>query len=93
MRRRQVGWLVGALLLLGLGIGRAEDRDETVVTAKVSSAEHETVEGYFSLGPDTTVIAKPGTPLHRLLSRENGRQVRLSVTAVSSETQLSRLER
>ena len=87
-----IGWLVLALLLIGLSIGRAADRDETVVTARVSSAEHEAEEGYFSVGVDATIVAKPGTELHRFLTRQNGRTIRISVTAVGGE-QLSRLER
>jgi hypothetical protein len=87
-----IGWMVVGLLLLGLTFGRAADREETVITVQVSSAEHETQEGYFSLGPDTTIMAKPGSELHRFLTRQNGRKVRMSVTAVGGE-QLSRLER
>lgn len=87
-----IGWLVFAMVLVGLSIGRASDSDETIVTAKVSSAEHETEEGYFSIGSEATVIAKPGTDLHRFLSRQNGRKVRITVTAVGAD-QLSRLER
>ena len=92
MRGAMIGWMVFALLLLGLSVGRASDRDETVLTVRVSSAEHETQEGYFSLGSDVTVMAKPGSEMHRFLSRQNGRQVRLTVTAVGGQ-QLSRLER
>jgi hypothetical protein len=84
--------MVFALLLVGLSLGRAADREETVITVQVSSAEHESQEGYFALGSDMTVIAKPGTDLHRFLTRQNGRKVRISVTAIGGE-QLSRLER
>jgi len=80
------------MLLVGLTIGRAADRDETVVTAQVSSAEHETEEGYFSLGSEATVMAKPGSELHRFLSRQNGRRIRVTLTLVD-DRQLSRLER
>ena len=92
MRGAMIGWMVFALLLVGLSIGHASDRDETVVTAKVSSADHEMVEGWFSLGPDTTVMAKPGSDLYRFLERQNGRRVRVTVTVVGGE-QLSKLER
>ena len=92
MNRALVGWLVVAALLLGLSIGRAADGDETAFTAKVSSADHETDEGYFSLGKDATVLAKPGTDLHRFLARQNGREVRITLTLVDGR-QLSKLER
>lgn len=92
MRNAMIGWMVVAALLLGMSIGRAADANETVMTVQVSSAEHETDEGYFSLGKDATVLAKPGTDLHRFLSRQNGRQVRVTLTLVGAQ-QLSRLER
>jgi len=87
-----IGCLVVAALLVGFSVGRASDRDETVVTAQVSSAEHETEEGYFSLGPETTVMAKPGSDLYKFLARQNGRKVRVTLTLVGGQ-ELSRLER
>jgi hypothetical protein len=92
VRNAMIGWMVVAALLLGLSIGRAADGDETTMTVQVSSAEHESDEGYFSLGKDATVMAKPGSELHRFLSRQNGRQVRVTLTMVDGR-QLSKLER
>lgn len=92
MRGAMIGWMVFAALLLGMSIGRAADRDETTITAKVSSADHETDEGYFSLGTDATVFAKPGTDLQRFLARQNGRKVRVTLTLAGNE-QLQKLER
>jgi hypothetical protein len=91
VRRAMIGWMVFAAFLIGMSIGRAADRDETTLTAQISSAEHETEEGYFSLGPDATVLAKPGSELQRYLARQNGRKVRITLTLVNAE--LSRLER
>jgi hypothetical protein len=87
-----IGWMVVAAVLLGMSIGRAADGNETTMTVQVSSAEHETDEGYFSLGKDATVMAKPGTDLHRFLSRQNGQQVRVTLTMVGGQ-KLSKLER
>jgi len=87
-----IGWMVVAALLLGLSLGRAADGNETTLTVKVSSAEHETDEGYFSLGKEATMLAKPGSELHRFLARQNGREVRITLTMVDGR-QLSRLER
>jgi hypothetical protein len=85
-------WLTLALILVGLGVGRASDRDETVLTAKVSSADHETEEGYFTLGDNATVIAKPGSDLYRFLARQRGHKVRI-VLQDAAGPELSRLER
>lgn len=94
MRGAMIGWMVFAALLLGLSIGRAADRDETSMTVQISSAEHETQEGYFSLGADATVVAKPGSELQRFLARQNGKKVRVTVTLVGAElSKLERLER
>ena len=92
MKKAMVGWMVVAALLLGMSIGRASDGDEAVFTAKVTSADHETDEGYFSLGKDATVLAKPGTELHRFLARQNGREVKVTLTLMDGR-QLSRLNR
>lgn len=94
MRGAMTGWMVFAALLLGLSIGRAADRDETTLTAQISSTEHETQEGYFSLGPDATVVAKPGSELQRFLARQNGKKVRITLTLANMElSKLERLER
>jgi hypothetical protein len=87
-----IGWMMVAALLLGLSIGRAADSNVTTMTVQVSSADHETDEGYFSLGKDATVIAKPGTDLYQFLARQKGHQVRVTMTLVDGR-QLSRIER
>ena len=92
MRNAMIGWMVVAALLLGISLGRAADGDETTMTVQVISAEHETDEGYFALGKDATVMAKPGSNLHRFLARQNGRQVRITLTMVDGR-QLSKIER
>jgi hypothetical protein len=87
-----IGWMMVAALLFVLSIGRAADTNETTMTVQVSSADHETDEGYFSLGKDATVIAKPGTDLYQFLARQKGHQVRVTMTLVDGR-QLSRIER
>ena len=85
-------WLIVALVLVALGVGRAFDHDETILTVKVSSADHETEEGYFSLGDSATVMAKPGTRLYEFLSRQRGHKVKI-VLEEAGGPELSRLER
>ena len=84
--------LAAALLLAGYGFGRASDRDETRLTVEVSSADHEIVEGYFSLGDAATMMVKPGTPLHAFLLRHRGQNVTITFTEARGR-QLSRLDR
>jgi hypothetical protein len=80
------------MILVGLSVGRAFDRDETVLTVKVSSADHEAQEGYFSLGDNATVIVKPGSELYQFLARQRGHKVKI-VLQEAGGRELSRLER
>jgi hypothetical protein len=92
VRTAMLGWMMLALLLLGMSVGRANDRDETIVTVQVSSADHEVEEGYFALGDSATVMAKPGSDLHRFLTRQRGRKVKIILTEEENR-ELSRLNR
>jgi len=80
------------LLVAGISVGRAYDRDETVLTVQVSSADHEMEEGYFSLGDSATVMVKPGSELYRFLARQRGHKVKILLQE-SQGPELSRLER
>lgn len=92
MRNAMLGWLVVALILIGISIGRAADTDETSVTVQVTSADHEVEEGYFSLGSNGTLMVKPGSDLYRFLCRQRGRKVKIVLTEAGGP-ELSRLER
>ena len=92
MHKVTAAWVALALMFSGLAVGRASDRDETVLTVQVSSADHESQEGYFSLGDSATVMVKPGSDLYRFLSRQRGRKIKL-VLSDASGPELSRLER
>lgn len=93
VRSAGVGWVAAAMLLAGVGAGWAgERRDETTLTVQVSSAEHEVEEGYFALGKEATVMARPGSDLHRFLSRQRGRTVKIVLTE-NATRELSRLRR
>lgn len=92
MKTAMTAWLVFALLLIGASIGRAFDSDETVLTVRVNSADHEIQEGYFALGEQGTVMVKPGSDLYRFLSRHRGDHVKIVLTKVESR-ELSRIDR
>ena len=85
------GLMVG-LLLTGVSIGRAYDTDETIITVEVSSADHELQEGYFALGEQGSVMARPGSDLFTFLHRQRGQKVRIVLTR-SEKRELSRLRR
>jgi hypothetical protein len=92
VRNVMAAWLTLVLILLALSVGRASDRDETTLTVQVSSADHEVIEGYFTLGDGMTVMVKPGSELHRFLSRQRGRKVKVTLSD-AAVPELSRLDR
>jgi len=81
-----------ALVVFGLTVSGANDRDEAIMTVQVSSADHEVQEGYFTLGDSATVVAKPGSDLYKFLVRQRGRKVKV-VLSEAGGSELSRLER
>jgi hypothetical protein len=92
VRNNLVALAAAALILAGYGIGRANGTEQAMVTVKVTSADHEFQEGYFSLGENATVMVKPGTDLFRFLARHRDRTITVTL-AESSTRQLSRLDR
>ena len=92
MKKTMIALATLGLLLTGLAVGHASDRDETVVTVQVSSADHEVQEGYFALGEQATVMVKPGSDLYRFLSRQRGRKVKIVLTEASAP-ELAKIER
>ena len=92
MRKLMAALVTLALIVAAFAVGRASDRDETVMTVQVSSADHELLEGYFTLGDSATVMAKRGSTLYNFLSRQRGRKVKV-VRHEAAGPELSRLER
>jgi hypothetical protein len=84
--------VAGATFALGVSVGQANDRDEAIMTVQVSSADHEVLEGYFTLGDKATVMVKPGSDLFKFLSRQRGRKIKVTLTNAPGP-ELSRLER
>lgn len=79
------------LTIGGFAVGRASNTDEAIITVQVTSAPHEALEGYFSLGDDTTLMVKPGTPLYHFLNNRLGQKITIKMT--DAGPQLSRLDR
>jgi hypothetical protein len=92
VRKLMAALITLALVVAAFAVGRASDRDETAMTVQVSSADHELLEGYFTLGDSATVMAKRGSALYNFLSRQRGRKIKVVLTE-SSGPELSRLDR
>jgi hypothetical protein len=72
--------VVVALLALGPGL---QAGDALQVTGQVTATEQEADEGYFAVGQETMVVAKPGTGMHTWLKSQIGQQVTVSIGKVS----------
>ena len=92
MRKLLTASITLALVVFGLTVSGANDRDEAIMTVQVSSADHEVQEGYFTLGDSATVVARPGSDLYKFLLRQRGRKVKV-VLSEAGGSELSRLER
>jgi hypothetical protein len=92
VRKLMAALITLALVVAAFAVGRASDRDETVMTVQVSSADHELLEGYFTLGDSATVMAKRGSALYNFLSRQRGHKIKVVLTD-SRGPELSRLDR
>lgn len=71
--------IILAVLLVGFGLGFAAASSGTVVTGVVAASEHEAQEGYFALGQDAMVFARPGAALHDWLQSHIGQRVRVTL--------------
>jgi hypothetical protein len=87
-------WFAAGALVATLGFSavRARTGDETELTVLVSAADHEQQEGYFSLGAETTVVARPGSELYKFLTRQRGRKIHVTLSD-AARPDLERLDR
>ena len=92
MKTALTAWLMIALLLIGVSVGRAYEKDETIINVEVNSADHELQEGYFALGEQGTVMAKPGSQLYNFLNRQRGQKVKIVLTS-AEKRELARIQR
>jgi len=73
--------LVLVALVVGIVAGGAAVASQAsiAVQGKVSATEQESDEGYFAVGAETMVVAKPQSALHQWLRAHNGQQVRVTL--------------
>jgi hypothetical protein len=80
VRRTQLAMIVMALVVGALVGGVAVAHQASIaVHGRVSATEQESDEGYFAVGPETMVVAKPESALHQWLRAHNGQQVRVTI--------------
>ena len=68
-------------LVVGIVAGGAAVASQASITVQgqVSATEQESDEGYFAVGSDTMIVAKPRSALHRWLQAHNSQQVRVTI--------------
>lgn len=80
MTGKQLALIVIALIVGIVAGGAAVASQASIaVQGQVSATEQESDEGYFAVGNDTMIVAKPQSTLHRWLRAQNGRQVRVTI--------------
>ncbi len=76
MRRNLLAGVL--LMLLGFSLGVYAEAGWTM-TAPLNATDQEADEGYFALGQDTMVVAKPNSPLHIWLRGHLGQRLKLTI--------------
>lgn len=82
------GWLVWtglALLVMAFsafGAFTLHAEDAMTVTGQVSATDQEADEGYFAVGHETMIVARPGSDLHKWLRGHAGQRVTLTLDPV-----------
>jgi hypothetical protein len=76
-------WVLVALTLVGLSL-TVSAQQGTTVSGLVSASDQEVEEGYFALGQEVTVVAKPGSVLHSWLNSHKGERVTITLDQESS---------
>ena len=80
-RSRVFVWTLLVVGLLGLGLQASDSLD---VVGQVSASEPDIEEGYFAVGQNVMLIAKPGTDLHKWMEAHIGENLRITVQVEGS---------
>lgn len=71
--------IIGFFVALVLGTGMLWAQDGFVVSGHVSATDSEVDEGYFGIGQETAIVARPGTAAHAWLKAHAGQRIRLTL--------------
>jgi hypothetical protein len=81
VQRLSLGVVLLAVLLLVL----AQAYDGTEFQGDLRATDQEAEEGYFAVGNDTMIVAKPGSSLHRWLRGHVGQRVLVTLQSEPTE--------
>ncbi len=78
-RKQLVVVLIALVVGVIVGGGAVASQSSISVEGAVGATEQESDEGYFAVGSDTMLVAKPRSALHQWLRSHNGQQVRVTI--------------
>jgi len=78
-RKQLVVVLIALVVGIHVGGGAVASQSSISVEGAVGATEQESDEGYFAVGSDTMLVAKPRSALHQWLRSHNGQQVRVTI--------------
>lgn len=78
MGRFMLAWTILALGLFAFGLGLSA-HDTLLMTGRLTATAQEADEGYFALGMDAALVAKPGSELHDWLRSHEGQRMKLTL--------------
>ncbi len=81
IQRLTVGVVLIAALLFALG----QAYDGAEFQGDLRATDQEAEEGYFAVGSDTMIVAKPGSSLHRWLRGHVGQRVLVNLQSEPTE--------
>jgi hypothetical protein len=75
------------ILLIAIGLASAGfvagAHSGIELRGELSASETEAEEGYFAIAADTTLVVRPGSPMHHWLRERAGQRIRLVVEPAS----------
>jgi len=73
-----LAWTILALVLVVFALGLSA-HDTVRVTGRLTATVQEAQEGYFALGMEAAIVAKPDSELHRWLRSHEGQRLKLTL--------------
>ncbi len=69
--------MLGFVLAIVLGTGAVWAQGGFLLSGQVSATDSEMDEGYFGVGQEAAIVAKPGSSAHTWLKEHTGQRIRV----------------
>ncbi len=77
--RLNVNVMLGFVLAFMLGAGFVWAQGGYLLSGHVSATDSEVDEGFFGVGQETSIVAKPGSGAHKWLKEHTGQRIRVTL--------------